>query len=59
MLIERPIASFIWDATVRFQISSYRRNSSLCRPVSAGVRNASPDGRIASCASCAFLTLLS
>ena len=23
-----PVASFIWEATVRFQISSYRRSSS-------------------------------
>ncbi len=51
-----PLASFIWLATVRFQISSYMRNSS---PRSsdwtlAGVRKRSPDGRIASCASCAF-----
>ncbi len=52
-----PTASFIWEATVRFQISSYRRNWSPVRPVSAGVRKRSPEGRIASCASCAFLTL--
>ena len=52
-----PTASFIWEATVRFQISSYSRNWSPVRPVSAGVRKRSPEGRIASCASCAFLTL--
>ncbi len=52
-----PTASFICEATVRIQISSYSRNWSPLRPVSAGVRNRSPDGRIASCASCAFLTL--
>ncbi len=53
-----PAASFIWLATVRFQISSYSRNWSPDRRVSPGVRNVSPDGRIASCASWAFLTLL-
>ncbi len=52
-----PVASFIWEATVRFQISSYSLNWSPVRPVSAGVRKRSPEGRIASCASCAFLTL--
>ena len=25
---DSPVASFIWEATVRFQISSYRRRSS-------------------------------
>jgi hypothetical protein len=53
---ELPTASFIWEATVRFQISSYSLNWSPVRPVSAGVRKRSPEGRIASCASCAFLT---
>jgi hypothetical protein len=57
-LTDSPTASFIWDATVRCQISSYSRNSSPRSPVSPGVRNSSPDGRIASCASCAFFTLL-
>src|SRR5680860_580992 len=45
-----PVASAIWEATVRFQIISYRRNSS---PRSSdrtlvGVRKVSPDGRLAS-----------
>ncbi len=53
-----PTASFIWEATVRIQISSYSLKSSPVRPVSAGVRKRSPEGRTASCASCAFLTLL-
>ena len=55
---DSPTASFIWEATVRCQISSYRRNMSPVSPVSPGVRNSSPEGRIASCASCAFFTLL-
>ncbi len=45
------LASAICEATVRIQISSYRRNSSPRRPVWAGVRKLSPAGRIASCAS--------
>src|SRR5665647_800210 len=52
-----PVASAIWEATVRFQIRSYSLKS-LPRRVEAseaGVRKVSPDGRIASCASCAFL----
>ena len=44
---------------MRFQIRSYSLNSlprsTLCN--SDGVRNTSPDGRIASCASCAFFDL--
>ncbi len=52
-----PTASFICEATVRFQISSYSLNWSPVSPVSAGVRKRSPEGRIASWASCAFLTL--
>ena len=51
IVTEWPTASFIWEATVRIQISSYSRNCSPVRPVSAGVRNRSPDWRIASCAS--------
>ncbi len=56
-----PVASFIWEATVRFQISSYRRSSSpdSSRPACSGVRNVSPEGRMASWASCAFFTLRS
>ena len=55
-----PLASAIWEATVRFQMRSYSLNSvprsTLCSSV--GVRKTSPEGRIASCASCAFLDLL-
>ena len=56
-----PAASFICDAIVRIQISSYSASSSrFSSPcTSFGVRNASPAGRIASCASCAFFTLRS
>ena len=56
-----PAASFICEAIVRIQISSYSASSSrFSSPASCfGVRNASPAGRIASCASCAFLTLRS
>ena len=56
-----PFASAIWLATVRFQIKSYSANSSPTNSpaTSAGVRKTSPAGRIASCASCAFLTLRS
>ena len=56
-----PFASAICDASVRFQISSYSRSSSLpsSRETWSGVRNESPAGRIASWASCAFLTLRS
>ena len=55
-----PRASAIWEATVRFQTSSYSRNSSpRSSPATwAGVRKESPAGRIASWASCAFLALL-
>ena len=51
----------ICDATVRFQIKSYSANSSPTSSpaISAGERNESPEGRIASCASCAFFTLRS
>jgi len=54
-----PTASAICEASVRCQISSYRRNSSdeSWFATWPGVRNVSPAGRIASCASCAFLTL--
>jgi len=58
---DSPVASFIWEATVRCQISSYRRRSSedrWSRATRAGVRKLSPAGRMASCASWAFLTLL-
>ena len=58
---DSPVASFICEATVRCQISSYRRRSSEDSSVLAtwaGVRKLSPAGRMASCASCAFLTLL-
>ena len=53
-------ASDIWLAIVRFQMRSYMRCSSRSSSpeTDAGVRNCSPDGRIASCASCAFLLLL-
>ena len=56
-----PFASAICDASVRFQISSYSRSSSLPELPRdlVGVRNESPAGRIASWASCAFLTLRS
>ena len=52
-----PTASFICDAMVRIQISSYSRYSEPLSPVCAGVWKISPAGRIASCASCAFFTL--
>ena len=55
-----PRASAICEATVRFQISSYRRNwspeSSLA--TCAGVRKWSPAGRMASWASWAPFALL-
>ena len=56
-----PFASFICDAIVRIQISSYSAFSSRfnSRATSFGMRNVSPAGRIASCASCAFFTLRS
>ncbi len=56
----RMRASAICDATVRFQMRSYRRRSSAPRSscaTSSTVRMASPAGRIASWASCAFFTL--
>ena len=51
-------ADCIWEATARFQISSYSRRWSGLRtvPRSSGVR-ATSVGRIASCASCAFFAL--
>ena len=58
---DSPVASFICEATVRCQISSYsRRSSEDSRSLAtwAGVRKLSPAGRMASCASCAFFTLL-
>ena len=58
---DSPVASFICEATVRCQISSYSRRSSEDRwslATWAGVRKLSPAGRMASCASWAFLTLL-
>ena len=57
--IELPTASVICEAMVRRQISSYSLNSSVDSSLatSPGVRKLSPAGRIASCASCAFLTL--
>ena len=58
-LIVVPLASAICEETVRCQISSYSRNSSVssCAATWPGVRKVSPAGRIASCASCAFFTL--
>ena len=55
-MVVSSFASLIWLATVRFQIRSYMRCSSRpsCPVTSFGVRKVSPDGRIASCASCAF-----
>ena len=57
---DSPVASFICEATVRCQISSYRRRSSedSSERTWFGVRKLSPAGRMASCASCAFFTLL-
>ena len=56
-----PLASAIWEATVRFQIRSYSLKSlprsTLCE-LGRACGTSSPDGRIASCASCAFLLLL-
>ena len=56
-----PRASAICEATVRFQMRSYSAKSSprTSPATSAGVRNESPAGRTASCASCAFFTLRS
>ncbi len=56
-----PCASFICEAIVRIQISSYRACSSgeSSERTSCGVRKRSPEGRIASCASCAFFTFRS
>ena len=60
MVAVEPLASPIWEATVRFQISSYRRNSSPESSLAtwAGVRKESPAGRMASWASCALAALL-
>ncbi len=54
------LASAIWLATVRFQIRSYSFCSSRSSEDAsdAGVRKVSPEGRMASCASCAFFDLL-
>ena len=52
------LASAIWLATVRFQISSYTARSRPSSPVSPGVRKLSPDGRIASWASWALRALV-
>ena len=51
-----PVQSVICDATTRCQISSYARASDwgTSWATSAGSRNVSPAGRIASWASCAF-----
>jgi len=53
------VAGIIWQATARFQISSYSLRSSSVRylPTCAGVRNAEV-GRTASWASWAFLDLV-
>ena len=53
------VAGTIWQATARFQISSYSLRSSSVRYLAtcAGVRNALV-GRTASWASCAFLDLV-
>ncbi len=53
------VAGIIWQATARFQISSYRRRSSSDRNLATcdGVRSAEV-GRTASWASCAFLDLV-
>ncbi len=56
-----PLASAIWEATVRFQMRSYTLASSDLAPNAAwaadGSWNSSPAGRIASWASWAFFTL--
>src|SRR5262249_61450757 len=52
-----PTASFIWEATVRIQISSYSRNWSPLRPVSAGGRKRAPGGGGAPWASSAVFAL--
>ena len=57
-----PLASLICEATVRFQIRSYSLASSdpgpTARATESGSVKRSPAGRIASCASWAFLTVL-
>ena len=53
---DMPSASFIWEASVRIQISSYSARFSPVSPVSCGRTNASPDGRMASWAYWAFYT---
>ena len=52
------VAGTICEATVRFHTNSYRRRASSSRyfATEAGVRSADV-GRMASCASCAFLDL--
>ena len=57
-MIRRPRASAIWLAIVRFQIISNKRNWSLSNSLrtDSGNRNGWPAGRMASCASWAFLT---
>jgi len=54
----RPTASSICEASVRFQTRSYSACSSRESSdfTSSGVRNVSPAGRMASCASWAFAT---
>ena len=56
-----PLASAIWQATVRFQMRSYSLNSSASSwPASwPGVAKFSPAGRMASWASWEFFTLRS
>ena len=56
-VVRSSLASAIWEATVRFQISSYRRASSGGSDSDCG-RWPKSVGRIASCASWAFLTLV-
>ena len=55
-----PTASAICEATVRFQMSSYRRawSPGTAPATSSGSRNDSPAGRMASWASWAFFTRL-
>ena len=55
-----PVASVICEAIVRFQISSYTSASArlTSRATCSGERKESPAGRMASCASWAFLTFL-
>ena len=56
--VESNSASFIWLASIRFQMRSYRRNWSLLRKRRIDAGSLSTEvGRIASCASCAPFTL--